>query len=73
MDGPTSALVVALLWLVVAVVVLGYPLATGRMRAGTETVYRDGDPQQFWTTYAVSSGVFLLVSAAIAYVLSQLA
>lgn len=51
-------------WLVVAVVVIAYPLVAGRIRVGLETVHRDDDAGAFWKAYAVSTVLFVCVSIA---------
>lgn len=63
MHGPTLVLLgVGLLWLLAAALVVRLPLALGRIRAGTETVYRETNPDQFWSTYAFAVGLFLASS-----------
>jgi|GEM_PF-2840359 len=52
------------LWLVIGIIVVGYPLRSGRIRVGLEPVYRDSAPRAFWTAYLVSSVLFALVSVA---------
>ncbi len=53
------------LWLIVAVVVVAYPLRSGQMRVGFDQVRRDSAPRAFWTAYIVSTGLFFAVSLAI--------
>jgi len=55
---------VAGLWLIVAAVVIGYPLCSGQIRVGLNPVRRDTARGAFWTAYAISTAVFLVVSAA---------
>jgi hypothetical protein len=51
-------------WLVVAVLIVGYPLRSGQIRVGLEPVRRDTAPKAFWTAYIISTGLFLAVSIA---------
>jgi hypothetical protein len=57
------------LWLFLAVVVIGYPLLSGQIRVGLDPVRRDTAPQQFWSAYVVSTGLFLAVSAVVGFIL----
>jgi hypothetical protein len=52
-------------WLLVAVVVVGYPLCTGRIRVGLDPVSRTLAPKAFWYAYIISTGLFLAVSVAV--------
>ena len=52
------------LWLIIAVVVIGYPVVTGRIRVGSDPVSRDDDPRAFWSAYIFSTVLFLVVSIA---------
>jgi uncharacterized membrane protein YphA (DoxX/SURF4 family) len=66
----TIRLVLGLVWLLAAAAVIGLPLVTGRIRMGgpdAEPIGRRSDPQRFWSTYAFSTGLFLLVSAGAAW------
>ncbi len=64
--------IVAIVWLIIAAVVLGYPLAKGQMRVGLDVVSRDQEPQRFWSSYLFSSVLFLATSAAVAYVVNRI-
>jgi hypothetical protein len=57
------------LWLLIAVVVIAYPLLSGQIRVGVEPVRRDTAPQQFWSAYLVSTLLFLAVSVVVAFIL----
>ena len=66
----TIRLVLGIVWLLAAAAVIGLPLLTGRIRVGgpdAEPVGRRSDPQGFWSTYAFSTGLFLLVSLGAAW------
>ena len=52
-------------WLLVAVVVVGYPLRSGRIRVGLDPVQRDAEPRAFWTAYIISTVLFVVVSLAV--------
>ena len=57
-------------WLLIAAIVIGYPLVAGRIRfggPGSEPVVRATDPSSFWMTYALSTALFLGVSLAVGY------
>ena len=60
MNGPK----IIALWLIIAVVVIGYPLISGRIRVGLAPVSRGDDPQAFWKAYVISTTLFLVVSIA---------
>jgi len=53
------------IWLLVAVVIVGYPLRTGRIRVGRNPVSRTSAPKAFWYAYVISTVLFLVVSVAI--------
>jgi|HubBroStandDraft_2_1064218.scaffolds.fasta_scaffold2250126_1 hypothetical protein len=55
------------LWLIVAVVVIGYPLRSGQIRVGLDPVNRFTDPSAFWTAYIISTVLFLVVSIAVGF------
>ena len=56
----------AALWLLIAAVVIGYPLRTGAIRVGLTPVSRDSNPRDFWAGLnAISTGLFLAVSVAV--------
>ena len=55
---------VIVLWLSIAAVVIGYPVITGSIRVGLDTVSREDDPQAFWKAYVFSTTMFLAVSIA---------
>lgn len=60
----------AVVWLLVAAAVIGLPLLTGRIRVGgpdASPIGRRTDPQGFWSTYALSTGLFLVISLGIAW------
>lgn len=56
-------LVVAV-WVLVAVVVVGYPLRTGQIRVGLDPVRKNSAPKAFWYAYILSTVLFLAVSVA---------
>jgi hypothetical protein len=58
---------VAGLWLIIAVIVIGYPLRSGRIRVGLDPVSRDTAPGAFWSAYIISTVLFLAVSVAVGY------
>jgi hypothetical protein len=65
----TIRLGLGVLWLLAAAVI-GLPLLVGRIRMGgpdAEPIERRSDPQAFWSTYALSTGLFVLVSAGVAW------
>jgi uncharacterized membrane protein YphA (DoxX/SURF4 family) len=71
----TIRLVLGLVWILSAAAVIGLPLVTGRIRMGgpgAEPIERDSDPQGFWSTYALSTGLFLLVSAGAAWLVGTI-
>jgi hypothetical protein len=51
-------------WLLVAVVVVGYPLRSGQIRVGLGPVSRDEAPKAFWSAYIISTVLFLAISVA---------
>jgi len=63
-DPGIIALFIAGLWLIVAAVVIGYPLVAGRIRAGAGTFSREDDPRAFWRAYLFSTALFVAVSVA---------
>jgi len=64
-NGPEIVVLsVIALWLVIAAVVIGYPLVTGRIRVGLDPVSREDDPQAFWKAYRLSTSLFMGVSIA---------
>ena len=66
----TIHVVMGAVWFVAAVAVIGLPLLTGRIRVGgpdATPIGRESDPRRFWTTYALSTGLFLVVSAGVAW------
>jgi hypothetical protein len=63
----TVLYLVAGLWLLVAAVVVGYPLRSGRIRVGLDPVSRETAPKAFWTAYAVSTSLFLAVSIGVGF------
>lgn len=68
--GPQIVLMsIAGLWVIIAAVVIGYPLITGQIRSGLTTLSRGTDPQAFWRAYRVSTVLFLGVSVAAAFFL----
>ncbi len=63
----TVIYLVVAVWLIVAVVVVGYPLGSGQIRVGVDPVRRDTAPKAFWTAYIISTGLFLAVSVAVGF------
>jgi hypothetical protein len=57
-------------WLIIAVIVIGYPLITGRIRVGFSPVFREYESRRFWFAYLFSTVLFLVVSAAGAFFVS---
>lgn len=73
MIGPKIIVLFAIvLWLTIAAVVIGYPLLTGRIRAGLDTVNRESDPQAFWKAYVYSTALFIGVSVAAGFFLHSM-
>jgi hypothetical protein len=73
MNGPEIVfLSVIALWLIIAAVVIGYPLITGRIRVGLDPVSRKNDPRAFWNAYLFSSSLFLGVSIAAGFFLRSI-
>lgn len=71
--GPQIVLMsIAGVWVIIAAVVIGYPLITGQIRSGLTTLSRETDPQAFWRTYMVSTLLFLGVSAAAVFFLHSI-
>ena len=65
MDGlEIVVLSITVLWLLIAAVVIGYPLIAGQIRVGLSPVSREDDPQAFWKAYVFSTTLFLAVSVA---------
>jgi len=65
---PRSAIYLVVgVWLLVAVVVVGYPLRSGQIRVGLDPISRDSDPEAFWSAYTISTAVFLAVSVAVGF------
>ncbi len=56
--------IVITVWLLMAAIVIGYPLIKGQIKVGVVPVSREVEPRRFWTAYLVSTMLFLLVSAA---------
>jgi hypothetical protein len=54
-------------WLLIAIVVVGYPLRTGQIRVGRSPVGRDESPKAFWRAYTVSTALFLAISVAVGF------
>jgi hypothetical protein len=67
MNARKAIYLVAGLWLIVAVVVIGYPLRSGQIRVGLDPVSRYTDPNAFWTAYIISTVLFLVVSIAVGF------
>jgi len=66
----SPTLIIGLTWLLVAPIVIGYPLVAGKIRMGgpgSDPITREGDPRAFWSVYALSTGLFLAISAAVAW------
>jgi hypothetical protein len=71
----TIRLALGAVWLIAAAAVAGLPLLTGRIRVGgpdATPIGRRSDPQGFWSTYAFSTGLFLVVSAGAAWVVVKI-
>lgn len=64
-----AVFLIAGMWLLVTVIVIGYPLAASRIRVGLEPVSRDTAPKAFWSAYFICVGLFIAVSFAIFLVL----
>jgi len=60
----TVSHLIEILWLFTALVVIGYPLVRGEIRAGLSRVNRSDSPNAFWTAYLLSTALFLGISAA---------
>jgi hypothetical protein len=52
-------------WLLIAVVIITYPLRTGKIRVGLDPVSRASAPKPFWRAYIISTALFLALSVAI--------
>lgn len=63
-DPERIVLSIFCLWLIVAALVVGYPLVTGRIRAASGTFSRGDDPRAFWKAYFISTILFLGASIA---------
>jgi hypothetical protein len=66
----TIRLVLGVVWLLAAAAVAGLPILMGRIRVGgpdAAPIGRRSDPQGFWSAYAFSTGLFLLVSLGAAW------
>lgn len=63
---------VAGVWLFVTVIVVGYPLRTGRIRVGLDPVYRGTTPKAFWTAYIISTVLFIAVSFVVGFFISAI-
>ncbi len=58
-------LIAFLVWLPLAAVIIGYPLVTGKIRAGgvgSDAILRERDPSSFWMAYGISTGLFVAAS-----------
>ncbi|MFC3653117.1 hypothetical protein ACFONN_16275 [Dyella humi] len=65
MNGPKIVVLsIIVLWLTIAVIVIGYPLIAGRIKVGLDPVSRDNDPQAFWKAYVFSTTLFIAVTIA---------
>jgi Na+/proline symporter len=63
MKGPETVIYLVIgVWLLIAGIVIGYPLITGQIKAGLDPVSREQDPQAFWNAYIFSTVLFLAVS-----------
>jgi len=67
MNPRTAIHLVVGVWLLVAVVVIGYPLGSGKIRVGLDPVSRETDPKAFWTAYILSTVLFVVVSVAVGW------
>ena len=68
-------LIAFLVWLPLAAVIAGYPLVTGKIRAGasgSEPIRRDSDPASFWMAYGISTGLFVAVSIGVGFFLRSI-
>jgi hypothetical protein len=65
MSHGTFIYLVVVVWLLVAAMVIGYPLRTGTIRVGLNPVSRDSAPRAFWHAYVISTALFLAVSIAV--------
>jgi hypothetical protein len=65
MSPETFIYLAAAVWLLIAAVVIGYPLRTGIIRVGRNPVSRDSTPGDFWRAYVISTALFLAVSIAL--------
>ena len=52
-------------WLLIAVVIVAYPLRTGKIRVGLDPVSRASAPKAFWRAYTISTALFLALSVAV--------
>ncbi|MGO9931870.1 MAG: hypothetical protein ACLPV8_08655 [Steroidobacteraceae bacterium] len=55
------------MWLLVAVLVIGYPFLSGQIRVGLDRVSRDTAPEAFWSAYIKSTALFLAISVAVGF------
>ena len=68
MTGPEIVILIIIgAWLIIAAIVIGYPLITGRIRVGLDPVSRENDPQAFWNAYIFSTILFLSISIAVGF------
>ncbi len=71
MTHKTVIYLVVAAWLLVAVVVVGYPLRSAQIRVGLDPISRDTAPKAFWTAYIISTVLFLAVSIAVGFLSVQ--
>jgi hypothetical protein len=62
MNPGAAKYIVGGLWLLVAVVVVIYPLRIGTIRAGRAPISKAADPGAFWRAYIVSTVLFFAMS-----------
>ena len=63
MKGSETVLYIVIgVWLLIAAIVIGYPLITGQIKAGLDPISRESDPEAFWNAYIFSTVLFLAVS-----------
>ena len=68
MTGPETIISIIIgAWLIIAAIVIGYPLITGRIKVGLDPVSRQNDPQAFWNAYIFPTILFFAVSIAIGF------
>jgi hypothetical protein len=56
-----------IVWLIIAAIVIGYPIITGQLKVGLNPVSQEAEPQRFWSAFAFSTVLFLVVSIAVGF------